>query len=126
VSAQEAETQLRQTWGAAYDLKVAQIDVVANKLGMTEAHLHGLRDAMGPVAAMMFVDGLNTRIGDHDFDTGEPVIPGHKTPEQAQQELGDLTMNKEFMDAWLDRMHPGHKAAVEKKAQLARLVSGVL
>ena len=51
---------------------------------------------------------------------------GGETPEQAKEELDQLTMNKEFMDAWMDNLHPGHKAAVEKKAALARLVSGVV
>ena len=126
VNAADAEKQLRTEWGAAFELKVAQIDVVAHKLGLTDDQLTGLREAMGPVDAMKFVDGLNTKMGDHDFDEGEKIIPGHKTPEQAKEELDQLTMNKEFMDAWMDNLHPGHKAAVEKKAALARLVSGVV
>ena len=126
VSAADAEAQLRTEWGAAFELKVASIDVAAHKLGMSEDHLNGLREAMGPVEAMKFVDGLNTKMGDHNFDEGEKIIPGHKTPEQAKEELDQLTMNKEFMDAWMDGTHPGHKTAVEKKASLARLVSGVV
>lgn len=123
--AADAEAQLKKDWGAAYDQKVAGIDVAAVKLGMSTEQLDGLRNAMGPVEAMKFVDGLNTKMGDHDFDEGESVMPGHPTPDQAQKQLSELTMNKEFMDAWLDKQHPGHKAAVEKKAQLARLVTGV-
>ena len=65
-------------------------------------------------------------MGDDTFDIGKPVMPNHKTPEQAKQEMSELSMNKEFMDAWLDRTHPGHKAAVEKKAALARLGAGVV
>ena len=126
VNAADAEKQLRTEWGAAFELKVAQIDVVAHKLGLTDDQLTGLREALGPVDAMKFVDGLNTKMGDHDFDEGEKIIPGHKTPEQAKEELDQLTMNKEFMDAWMDGAHPGHKIAVEKKASLARLVSGVV
>jgi hypothetical protein len=126
VSAADAERELRTEWGAAFDLKIAGINVAAHKLGMDETQLAGLHDAMGPVAAMKFVDSLNTKLGDHEFDRGDPVIPGHKTPEQAQAELGELTMHKEFMDAWLDKGHPGHKAAVEKKAGLSRLISGVV
>jgi len=124
VSTAEATLELKKDWGAAYDLKVAGIDVVASKLGFTEGQLDGLRNSMGPVAAMKFVDGLNTKIGDHDYESGETLTGNYKTPEQAKQEMGELTMNKEFMDAWTDRAHPGHKVAVEKKATLARLAAG--
>jgi|DEB0MinimDraft_6_1074348.scaffolds.fasta_scaffold01677_9 hypothetical protein len=124
ISAADAELQLKKEWGAAYDLKVAGIDVAASKLGFTEDHLNGLRNAMGPVEAMKFVDNLNTKMGDHNFDEGDDTMINHKTPAQAKQELSELTMNKDFMDAWTDRSHPGHAAAVEKKAALARLISG--
>ena len=126
ISAADAEAQLRTEWGAAFDLKVAGIDVAAHKLGLSDDQLNGLREAMGPVESMKFVDSLNTKIGDHNFDEGEKIIPGHKTPEQAREELDNLSLNKEFMDAWMDGAHPGHKTAVEKKASLARLVSGVV
>jgi len=126
ISAADAEAQLRTEWGAAFDLKVAGIDVAAHKLGLSDDQLNGLREAMGPVESMKFVDSLNTKIGDHNFDEGEKIIPGHKTPEQAREELDNLSLNKEFMDAWMDGAHPGHKAAVEKKASLARLISGVV
>jgi len=126
VSAVDAEAQLRTEWGAAFDLKVASIDVAAHKLGMSEDQLNGLREAMGPVEAMKFVDGLNTKMGDHNFDEGEKIIPGHKTPEQAEEEFKQLKMNKEFMDAWMDGMHPSHKTAVEKKAALSRLSAGIV
>tara|TARA_R110000787_G_scaffold78811_1_gene172176 strand:+ start:4810 stop:5703 length:894 start_codon:yes stop_codon:yes gene_type:complete len=126
VSAVDAEAQLRTEWGAAFDLKVASIDVAAHKLGMSEDQLNGLREAMGPVEAMKFVDGLNTKMGDHNFDEGEKIIPGHKTPEQAEEEFKQLKMNKQFMDAWMDGMHPDHKTAVEKKAALSRLSAGIV
>ena len=126
ISGADAEVALKKEWGAADDLKVAGINLAAQKLGITEDQLKGLHSSMGPVEAMKFVDGLNTKIGDHDFDGGESVIPNHKTPDQARTELSELSMNKEFMGAWLDRTHPGHKAAVEKKSALARLVSGVV
>ena len=124
VSTAEATLELKKDWGAAYDLKVAGIDVAAAKLGFTDGQLDGLRNTMGPVAAMKFVDGLNTKMGDHNYESGETLTGEFKTPEQAKKEMGELTINKEFMDAWTDRTHPGHKAAVEKKAALARLQAG--
>ena len=125
LSRDEAVTSLKKEWGAAYDMKVAGIDVAASKLGLTGEHLTALHSAMGPVEAMKFVDSLNTKIGDHEWDGGESISPNHKTPEQARVELSELSMNKEFMDAWLEKTHPGHNAAVEKKAGLSRMASGI-
>lgn len=126
ISRADAELQLKKDWGAAYELKVAGIDVAAQKLGFSNEHLLGLHKALGPVEAMKFVDGLNSKMGDHDFESGNLVNSNHKTPEQAEIEMQELSMNREFMDAWLDRGHPGHSAAVEKKSALARLVSGTV
>lgn len=125
VSAQEAEAALRKEWGAAYDTKVAGIDAAAEKLGMSTEQLEGLRASMGPVEAMRFVDSLNSKMGDHQFDEGGEPVTGVMTPQQAAQALGELQINREFMDAWLDKAHPGHKAAVEKKTRLAKLAAGI-
>lgn len=125
ISAADATAELQKEWGAAYDLKIAGIDVAANKLGFTPEQLEGLRASMGPVAALKFVDNLNTQMGDHTYETGTTDTSGVMTPEQAKTELSELSMNKEFTDAWLDKQHPGHKAAVEKKSRLARLAAGV-
>lgn len=120
----DAEAALKKEWGAAYDQKVTGINVAAEKLGFSQDQLAGLHAALGPVEAMKFVDSLNTKMGDHDFTEGVPNVSGMKTPEQARQELGELTMTKEFMDAWLDKAHPGHNAAVAKKATLAKFAAG--
>lgn len=125
VSRNDAIAQLKTDWGAAYEQKIAGIDVAATKLGFTLENLEGLRSSMGPVAAMKFIDNLNSKMGDHNFDTGESVVSNEKTPDQAKTELNELSMNKEFMDAWLDKQHPGHNAAVNKKSALARQATGL-
>ena len=125
MSRNDAIAQLRTDWGAAYEQKIAGIDVAATKLGFTLENLEGMRNSMGPVAAMKFIDNLNSKMGDHKFDTGESVVSNEKTPDQAKTELNELSMNKEFMDAWLDKQHPGHNAAVNKKSALARQATGL-
>jgi len=125
VSSADAVATLKKEWGAAYDQKVAGVEVAAGKLGLTEDHLGGLRSALGPVEAMKFIDMLNGKMGDHNYDSGEPVVSGAMTPEQAKTELNALSSNGEFMTAWLSRSHPGHKDAVAKKSALARQVSGI-
>jgi len=123
-SAQEAEASLRKEWGAAYDQKVRGIDHAAGKLGMTPEQLEGLRNSMGPVAAMKFVDGLAGKLGEDRMDFDGEAGTGALTPNAAMRELQKLGTDKEFMAAWMDKNHPSHKWAVEKKQNLARMAAG--
>ena len=126
ISKAEAELALKKEWGAAYDTKVAGIDVAAHKLGFSDEHLIGLHKIMGPVDAMKFVDGLNSKIGDHQMESGETVSSDHKTPEQAKLEMNALMGKPEFVAAWTDKSNSGHKDAVAQKAALSRLISGIV
>lgn len=124
-SAQQAEAELKREWGAAYDQKVNGIDQAAANLGMTEDQLSGLHASMGPVAAMKFVDSLAGKLGERPVDVGGEALGGSTlTPQMATQELQKLGTDPEFMDAWLNRMHPSHKWAVEKKQNLAKMAAG--
>tara|TARA_R110000803_G_scaffold124079_2_gene191907 strand:- start:2041 stop:2883 length:843 start_codon:yes stop_codon:yes gene_type:complete len=125
IASQEAEATLKKEWGAAYESKVKGIDAAASSLNIGEDQLDGLHKAMGPVGAMKFVDSLASQLRDDSMDLGTSQLSGLKTPDMAKQELGELQMNKEFMDAWLDRQHPGHGAAVAKKANLAKMMVGM-
>ena len=125
IASQEAEATLKKEWGAAYESKVKGIDAAASSLNIGEDQLDGLHKAMGPVGAMKFVDSLASQLRDDSVDLGTSQLSGLKTPDMAKQELGELQMNKEFMDAWLDRQHPGHGAAVAKKANLAKMMVGM-
>ena len=117
---------LRKEWGAAFDDKTKGVDNTAVALGMTPEQLAGLKASMGPAGAMKFIDSLGAKMGEDGHIEGDGGSSGGPlTPSSAALALSELTGNKEFMDAWVDRMHPGHKAAVEKKAALSRLASGV-
>ena len=124
VSRVDAEATLKAEWGAAYDSKLQGIDQAAVKLGMTEDEFDGMRTSMGPVGAMKFVDRLNSMVGEHVYATGEGASDV-MTPAAAQLQISQLMSNPEFVVAWSDRMHPGHAAALEKKAGLSRLATGI-
>ena len=79
---------------------------------------------MGPVEAMKFVDKLSSQLGDDLVHTGESQITNAMTPAAAKSELAELSGNKEFMEAWLNKQHPGHDNAVAKKSRLARFMVG--
>lgn len=124
-AADKAEADLKAEWGAAYDQKVNGIEEAARRLDMSEADLVGLRSSMGPAAAMKFVDGLASRLGEAVIDTGGQNGTGDVlTPKAAHEELSKLAMDKEFMEAWLNKQHPSHNWAVEKKQNLAKMAAG--
>jgi len=124
VRAADAERELRQEWGAAYDQKVNGIDQAAAQLGLKPEELNGLRNSMGPVAAMKFVDGLAGKLGERPVDRAGESDGGALTPMMAQSELQRLGTDKEFMDAWMNKNHPSHKWAVEKKQRIAKMAAG--
>lgn len=94
--AETVEKQLRTEWGEAFDQKFANIDRVADSLGMTTEQLNGLREAMGPVEAMKFVDSLGTRLGEDQFVGGGGTALGARTPDAAKAEINDLKRDKDF------------------------------
>tara|TARA_R110000803_G_scaffold58798_2_gene117043 strand:+ start:1042 stop:1878 length:837 start_codon:yes stop_codon:yes gene_type:complete len=124
ITAADAEIDLRREWGAAFDSKVNGINQAAEQLGLSDANLEGLRATMGPVEAMKFVDKLSSQLGDDLVHTGESQITNAMTPAAAKSELAELSGNKEFMEAWLNKQHPGHDNAVAKKSRLARFMVG--
>ena len=124
VRAADAERELRQEWGAAYDQKVRGIDQAAVQLGLKPEQLEGLRESMGPVAAMRFVDGLAGKLGERPVDRAGETDGGALTPLAALNELKRLGTDKEFMDAWMDKSHPSHSWAVDKKQRLSKMAAG--
>ena len=110
---------------AEIDQKSGAIDAAAAKFGMSQDQLLGLRQAMGPVEAMKFMDNIASRMGESPMDKGQADTGGVMTPQQAQNELAKLGTDSKFMEAWLNKQHPSHQWAVDKKASLARFAAGV-
>jgi hypothetical protein len=118
-SAADAEAELKRDWGAAYDQKVAGIETTAVALGIQHEQLLGLRDSMGPAAAMKFVDQLASKLGEDTMVNGESAEAAH-TPAAAIEAMNAMWGDPETSKALMDRGHPQHKAMVAKKSALAQ------
>lgn len=113
-----ATDTLRQKWGNAFDKRVDLAETA-------------LQDFGGPELVAVFKQtGLNNHPAVIEFlaDIGEAMVEdtlpgtatrnfGH-TPDAANKEIGDLSLNAEFMKAYLDADHPGHKEAVSRMERL--------
>jgi hypothetical protein len=126
-AAQKAEAELRNEWGGAYDQRIEAVNRTATSLGMTKEQLSGLRDSMGPSAAMKFVYDLSSKLGE-DAPPGEgggtPEGGSALTPEAANAEWNRLRNDKAFQDAWLNKSDPQHNWAMAKKQSLMRQIAG--
>lgn len=99
--AAEVDRQLRAEWGAAADEKFNRVDQIADSLGFTEEQLAGLRDAMGPVEAMKFVDSLGEKMGEDQLVDGGQGGRGKSQlgslpPDAAKQEIEQLRRDPNF------------------------------
>jgi hypothetical protein len=107
--------KLKTEWGGAYDANLKIVDMAAARLGMDEATLTALRGTMGAGAALKFVHGLATKLGEDKIIEGDRPGGEHAlTPAQAQAKIGELTADNDFNAAYLR----GEKWALEKMSNL--------
>lgn len=122
------EASLKQEWGAAYEQKMAEAKVAAAKLNLDTNQVNAMQMALGYDGVMKLIAQLGTGMGESTFVNGDGGRSGGNsnvmTPEAARAELNRLGDNKDFMEAWQDKMHPKHKEMVERKSQLSRWASG--
>tara|TARA_R110000803_G_scaffold27832_3_gene64774 strand:- start:1406 stop:2260 length:855 start_codon:yes stop_codon:yes gene_type:complete len=118
----EATSELRRDWGAAYDQKVAGIETTAVALGIQHEQLLGLRDSMGPAAAMKFVDQLASKLGEDTIVNGESV-DAVMTPNNAAAAIQAMWGDPETHKALMERNHPQHQIMLDKKSSLSKLVA---
>lgn len=117
----EEGNALRQEWGAAFEQNCRAVDMAVAQFGLDQETVVALRDAIGPLKAMKFFHQIGSKLGEDVFVSGGQTASNIPTPAAAQAQLKDLTMQRDFLDAFLNPSHPGHAAAVEKKSKLTAL-----
>jgi|TARA_Y100000310_G_scaffold321795_2_gene379948 hypothetical protein len=116
---------LRKEWGAAYDKNVGAAKSATKEFGLDEAQVDGLEASLGFGGLMRFMHSLGSRLGEDTVDGSEDNVgSGLMTPESAKQAMLELNGSKEWFDAWMDKDHPGHAAAVAKKQRLSKMMIG--
>lgn len=92
---------LKKDWGSNYDAFSAQVDAAAATFGMTTEQLTALKNAMGPGAAMKFMQSIGSKLGvEGEFHASEGKGGGDAllTPEQAQAKLRELRGDRTFSE----------------------------
>jgi len=125
-AAVESDTaELRKEWGAAYDKNINDAKAAATKFGLDEKAVDAMEKALGFGGVMRHLNKIGAQLGEDSNDgNDENVGSGLMTPQSAQSALNELYGNKEFMEAWMDKNHPGHAGALAKKERLSKMVMG--
>jgi len=119
----QAETALKTEWGDQYDINVNLAKATVNKFADPEfvAYINEgggndprLIKVLANIGKAMIED--TSRGG----SAGQGMIITDAT--RAQQELGKLKGDPEFMKAFTQRNHPNHKRAVEQMLNLQKMI----
>lgn len=116
IARDNAEGQkLKADWGGEYDNNVKLVDTAATSFGMTQEQLVALKQAMGPAAAMKFMQSIGSKLGvEGDFVVGEGRANTANTPETATARIAALKKDKGF----IARFAAGD---VDARSEIARL-----
>lgn len=118
------QAKLKSEWGAAHDQNMQIAKEAATKLGWTKDQIDAMQLGLGFDGVMRLAHQLGVQVGEGKFIQGEGGREnnggnGKMTPAQASAELNKLQTDQTFMKEWLNKDHPNHAAAVNRKAQLS-------
>lgn len=117
--------ELKTEWGAGYEKNLLQSKVAAKSLGITPEQIDGIEKTLGYKETMKLFQSLGEKVGEANFTDGEvQSFNNQMTPAQANAAISNLQNDPIFLKAWSDKFAPGHKEAVDKKAQLMQLAHG--
>lgn len=118
--------QLKQVWGNEYDTKVRLVDQTVEEFGFSDEMLTAIRDSGHGAEFMRKMEAVAMRSGEARYVEGdERASQGFGvTPEAAKAQLEALTMDSDWLAAFMDRNHPAHRAAVDKKSRLVKVAYG--
>lgn len=120
----QQESNLKKEWGAAFEQNMQQAREATAKLGWTKEQIDAMQIGIGYDGVMKLAASIGKSVGESTFvntDGGRNTGNSNAmTPEQARVELSKLGADKEFQKAWMDKMHPKHQEAINRKSQLSK------
>lgn len=116
---------LRNEWRAGYDTQMAKGQNAARALfGEHPEAIDAIETAIGYGATMRLFAQLGAKLGESGFVQGDGSTRNFgstMTPAEAKAEWAKVSTDAGFAAALMNRQHPGHKAAMEKKSALIAL-----
>lgn len=112
--------ELKSDWGNGYDRTMAAAKGVVAELEVPGEVVDGIEAAVGYAETMRFFAGLAERFGEDKFVSGEGVVREdftNATPQQAKVAWEQFQADPGNQAALMDREHPGHALAMQRKRQ---------
>lgn len=115
---------IKQKWGANYADKLKKAQNAARYFAFKDAEINDLENIIGSEAVL---DGL-LRIGEGMAqDTALMDIQPQTTmlsADSAKQKRAELSRDASFLEALMDKAHPGHGAALNEINRLNQIITG--
>lgn len=94
---------LKREWGTDYPVNVERGTNAAKTFGVSKDDLTKIESALGFAKTMKLFQTIGTKLGEGEYVTGAGGIgnTGHLTKEQAQNRIGMLRADSEFITAYL-------------------------
>jgi hypothetical protein len=112
------EQSLRKEWGNAWEENIAAGVRFRQRFGLDDAMVDKLEDALGLRGLLELSASIGRGLGEHSMPTGAEdggeSLPFGMTPAAAKAKIADLTLDKDFMDQYMD----GRKEAVARMTRL--------
>ena len=112
------EQALRKEWGNAWEENIAAGVRFRQRFGLDDAMVDKLEDALGLRGLLELSASIGRGLGEHSMPTGAEdggeSLPFGMTPAAAKAKIADLTLDKDFMDQYMD----GRKEAVARMTRL--------
>jgi hypothetical protein len=97
LASQQAETNLRAEWGAAFEQNKTRVEQAIGVLGLTKENMVALRQALGPEGAPKLVLKLAAATQESPFVTGQANSGSIQSPAQAKTSIKEMQQDGEFM-----------------------------
>lgn len=108
------QTELKATWGMAFEQNVRVVDEAARVLGLSADQVKGLNGAIGYKASMELLCKLGKSVGESIYVNGGGAPGGALEPAAALAEIEALKKDAEFSNRYLN-------GDTEAKAKMQRL-----
>lgn len=107
--------ELKTEWGSAYDQNVEIARRGAKQFGMAEKMLDNIEEAIGTKAMLSLFHNIGSKIGEHQFKTGEGDGGFILSPAAAKERIAQLNGDREWANKYLS-------GGQKEKSEMERLM----